>query len=343
MRVGIFSDLHLHSFKPFSKPVKGGINTRSENSLEILIQVAKIAYDEYLDLVCFCGDFFHSRGQLSVPLFNEANKLIKEIHCDVAMIRGQHDLATREFGAPSGVDVFEDMDGVSVLDGAHPYKSKELIVYGCNSDESLDDIETEDDVYYSSASRILLMHTIIRGCKINPQFKAEEGLSLKKLHKFMKDADIFRCFLGDIHLRQALSKRVNYVGCSIQQSFGEEKYDTGITIWDSRKAVLKFVQFVSPKFVTVPSSMVKKKWFDDYNYFKVHTGTRERYRKLSRNPKWNVKPIPPEKKTDKKRSTISLETDHKVAVRTYTRGLEKNKVRRDRLVKLGINILESVR
>ncbi len=351
MRVGIFSDLHLHSFKPFSKPVKGGINTRSENTLEILIKVAQVAYNEYLDLVCFCGDFWHARGYLSVPLFKEAYKLVGEIPCDVVMIRGQHDLATREFGAPSGVDVFGYIDGVTVLDGEHSWKHKDLIVYGCNSDETLDDIELEDDIYYSDSAKILLMHTIIQGCKINPTFKAEEGMSLKKLHKFMNDADISKCFLGDIHLRQQMSKRVHYVGCAIQQNFGEEGYETGMTIWEP-DVTMKFIPFTGAEFITMqPAPMtaflnghvrLQGKWYSEDNYYRVYTKSEASFRTLLRDPKWNVRLIPPAKTFSKKRSSIKLETDHKSAIRTYAKSKITHKGKLGRLTKLGIEIMESV-
>ena len=343
MKVGVFSDLHLHSFKPFSQPLTGGINTRAEHTLGILIQVAKIVEEEDLNLVCFCGDFWHSRGYLSVPLFNEAYRLIQEIPCDVAMIRGQHDLATREFGAPSGVDVFGDIDGVYLLDGQSHYKSGNLIVYGCNSDESLDDLHTRPDSDYDiGTSKLLLMHTIIRGCKINQNFKAEEGLSLTKLHKFMKENSISKCFLGDIHLRQSMSPKVFYVGCAIQQSFGEEDWGTGMIIYDPDKSKLRWVSFHSPEFVTIPTNGTKKKWYNEHNYFRVNVGTTSQYKVLSRNPRWNVKLIPPEKKTSKSRSSIKLDTDHKSAIRTYAASKVGHKSRRTRLEKLGIEIMESV-
>lgn len=342
MKVGIWSDLHLHSFKPFSKPVKGGINTRSENTLEILIKVAQIAQDESLNLVCFCGDFWHARGYLSVPLFKEAYKLIGEIPCDVAMIRGQHDLATREFGAPSGIDVFGYIDGVSILDGEHSWKHRDLIVYGCNSDETLDDIEVDYGAFHKECPKILLMHTIIQGCKINPIFKAEEGMSLKKLHNFMDYAGISKCFLGDIHLRQQVSKRVYYVGCAIQQSFGEEKYETGMTIWEP-DVTMKFIPFTGAEFVTVQATNSHKKWYSEHNYFRVCTKSETLFRKLLRDPKWNVRLIPPAKTFSKKRSSIKLETDYKSAIRTYTKNKIKHKDKLERLTKLGIEIMESVR
>ncbi len=340
MKVGVFSDLHLHSFKPFSQPLTGGINTRAEHTLGILIQVAKIVEEEDLNLVCFCGDFWHSRGYLSVPLFNEAYRLIQEIPCDVAMIRGQHDLATREFGAPSGIDVFAEIPGVHILDGEHPYQGSIVEIYGCNSDERLEDVLVDFD---SGIPKILLMHTIIRGCKINQNFKAEEGLSLTKLHKFMKENDISKCFLGDIHLRQSMSPKVFYVGCAIQQSFGEETWGTGMIIWDPDNSKLRWTSFHSPSFVTIPTNGTKKKWYNERNYFRVHVGTTAQYKVLSRNPRWNVKLIPPEKKTSKSRSSIKLDTDHKSAIRTYAASKVGHKGRRTRLEKLGIEIMESVR
>jgi len=273
-------------------------------------------------------------------LFNEAYRLLQEIPCDVAMIRGQHDLATREFGAPSGIDIFGDIDGVHILDGSHPYLSPDLIVYGCNSDEHLEDIDLVDPV--ERENYILLMHTIIKGCQINQTFKAEEGMSLKKLHKFMDDNDISKCFLGDIHLKQAMSKRVHYIGCAVQQSFGEEDYETDMYIWDPDKVRMKLINFSSPRFVTVPKSFVDGRWYDGNNYFRVQVGSTAKYKKLSRDLKWNVKLIPPEKKTSKNRSSIKLDTDHKAAVKSYSESHVKNKVRRSRLMKLGIEIMESV-
>lgn len=315
MKLGIFSDLHLHNHKPFSRPTGApGINSRANSCLCVLIEIIEMSRRREIDAVLFCGDFWDLRGFIWVPLFHEAYSLLRELSKRVAvvMIKGNHDLATSEENTPSGVDVFRTVGGVHVLDKTHQrvyLGGKRVYVCGISADEGLEDLREPAPPGICS---VLLMHTMIEGVKITDKYNAESGLSLTRLRKFMDKNNFHRCFIGDVHLRQDVAPNIHYVGSVIQKSFSDAGQHKGMTIYDTKKNTIKFRRIVSPEFRTrnqVPEHLGK-------DYWKITPQNKEEHDIAKKGRTFRVRIIPPEK-AHKVRSNITVGTSHDDALVEY--------------------------
>ena len=343
MKLGVFSDLHLHNHKPFSEPTDyPGINTRAFKCLEILEQINAVVKEEKLAAALFCGDFWDFRGYLWVPLFNAAYDWVSSIadECPFILIPGNHDMSASGPESDSGVDAFDSIEGVHVIRVGSYYtindKGERVIVQGVGAE---DDFTTIPYVKGgTSTKRILLMHDILKGANLTPDFEAEDGLSVKVLKKLMKDKAIDKCFIGDIHLRQDAAPNIHYVGCCIQKSFSDAGQDKGMVIYDTKRNTVKFLNLESPQFLEGDESTE----VDDYNYWQIQFSDPVEYAKRRAEFKGqppNTKFLPPEKQAHEKRSSIDLSTGHAEAMREYVAQNQKGKAAQARLLKLGQSLL----
>lgn len=337
MKIGIFSDLHLNNHKPFSTPMGGGLNSRAYKCLGILMQVRKLA--EELDIICFCGDFWDTRGSLPVALFNIAYDLVAEISepCPLLFIRGNHDLATQEEDSPSSIDSFANIPGVHILDKDNFYYDPlgNFEIWGLGADEPL----TVPKGTHKSSEVFLLLHTLLKGAKIHDKYNVEEGLKPRELKSFIRDNSINFCAIGDLHLRQTISDNIVYVGSCIQKSFADAGQQKGMIILETTLSGWKFVPLDSPKFVEVGYD--SGEWWNSYDYFRVSTRDQNRYDdlvKVFENP-GNVQLMPPEEKASKTRGDITLDLDHKEAMLRYVKKEIEEPKDQARLLMYGVEFL----
>lgn len=351
MKILLFSDLHLHNHSEFAQPVGSGVNTRAVNSLRVLTELKQLVARKNIPVTCFCGDFWEVRGQIPTALLDVVYELLAELsfQCKLLMIRGQHDLATDEKDGPSGLDIFEKLENVHLLSRNYPYvdKAKKLVVFGCNSDENLDELSDACEQFRKykpvgvEPTRILLMHTIIGGAKLSQSHEATEGLSLSYLQDFMLKYRISQAFVGDVHLRQDLSEQVHYIGNCIQKNFGEAGQKKGAVLYDTKADSVDFVPVSSPQFRIITAKEFKTT-YNDVDYFRVHTDTLKQYENLRKRGLWNVRADTPEREYKKERSDISLSSDLKEAVVSYTKARVKKEKLRARRMKLGLDIVGEV-
>jgi DNA repair exonuclease SbcCD nuclease subunit len=316
----------------------GGLNSRAYSGLGILVQVRDLAKE--LDVVCFCGDFWDTRGSLPVALFNIAYGLVAEIaeHCPFLFIRGNHDLATQEEDSPSSIDSFVNIPRVCILDkDNHYYLNPDLEIWGLGADEPL----VVPKGTYKGSKVFLLLHTLLKGAKIHDKYNVEEGLKPRDLKSFMKDNNVEFCAIGDIHLRQTVSDNIVYVGSCIQKSFADTGQEKGMIFIDTALNGWKFVPLDSPKFVEIGYDNGDGNWWNNYDYFRVSTRDQNRYEDLMQafeNP-GNVQLMPPEKVAAKCRSDITLDISHEEAMRRYVEKEIEKPEDQARLYKYGMGFL----
>ncbi len=346
MKCGIFSDLHLHNFQQFSKPMGAGLSSRAYRCLSILIQIRDMIKTHSLDRICFCGDFWDVRGLLPVPVFNVAFQLVSEIskRVDFIMIRGQHDLATGEKRSASSIDAFSELSGVYILDNLHSYKHGDIEIFGVGADDVLAPLPKR------KAYRVVLLHTSLKGVQVSVgnDYRMDEGLDPHKLDVYMKKYEVDFVAIGDIHLRQDHKKNVVFVGCCIQKSFGDAGQSKGMIVLDTEGSSYEFVKLDSPKFYIIDAADLDEAmqdpdfaWSNDFDYFRVNTKDKQQYNLWSKHESaWNTQILPPEKVTSKKRSEINLSTDHKEAMRLWVNQHEKDKKEQKRLLKYGLEFIK---
>jgi DNA repair exonuclease SbcCD nuclease subunit len=325
MKILIFSDLHVHNHERFADPTGEGLNTRALAGLKILEQIIELALKGNYEAICFCGDFFHVRGRIITSVFNEAYDWLEALAevVPVIMIPGNHDLPTNESGVSSAVEKLSKIKNVTVLRGGRRIITDNgFRVYGFASNEELSPIQ-KDNQQDNGKHGILLLHTMVKNAMLNSVFKNSDGITKARLTNYLTANNLAACFIGDIHLRQSLSKRIHFVGSSIQQSFGEDQVK-GVTIYDTVSMDTKFIELRSPQFLTV-SSTEALNVADDYNYYQIETKDLREYEQCQ-GLEGRFKVLPPGENNHKDRDSISLSASVSDALKEYVeQKVEKNK------------------
>lgn len=108
MRILMFADLHAHNFSQFASTLPGGRNSRLQNTLDVLKEIADYCVAEQIDYVFCLGDVFHSRVKIDVDVYQAtwlAFKKISEVVEQMFILVGNHDTYTRD-GSRHSLEAF---------------------------------------------------------------------------------------------------------------------------------------------------------------------------------------------------------------------------------------------
>jgi len=255
MRVLLFSDLHAHQFKPYSITLPNGINSRLQDTLDILNQIKVIAESNKVGLILFGGDLFHVRRVINVQTFNlvfEAIARLKLIRgIQIGLLVGNHDQSDRSGGVHS-IYAFGSM--VEVMDRvgwqAFVVGQEQLnilaVLYFTNKQTTLELIKNAG-ITTGNGPVAMLGHFGVSGALVGSNFVMidKELMELEDLH-----SDNFnQVFLGHYHETQQLAPNVRYIGAPIQHNWGDSGQDRGCLLWDTNTNKVNFIPLRYPHFV----------------------------------------------------------------------------------------------
>jgi DNA repair exonuclease SbcCD nuclease subunit len=272
MRILLFSDLHAHSFRPYSDMLPNGRNSRLQDTIDLLGQIGDVCKDYKVDGVLCAGDLFHARYVIQVPTFNEIYEAIAKIKMQVmffGLLVGNHDQGNRKGDIYSTetlrsiVTVMDEpkwynfasknqpMDQVLVL--ALPYNdSKEALK------QAIEEGVTQPNL--KPLPRALLAHVGLSGAKAGANFVmiSDNELTVPDLQP-----DVFQqVFLGHYHMPQKLTPNVRYLGATHQHNWGDQEQERGCWLWDTDPRAKqefsdpKMIPLRAPKFVKLPYDIV---------------------------------------------------------------------------------------
>ena len=246
MKILIFSDLHLNTWRSFGLSDKLGITKRLNDQINVLEQIKSIISNQKIDIVIFGGDLFHSVGVVPVECLNIAYEFfnwLKENKIIYYIVHGNHDLINRETPAwyQSAVTPFEQSE---------EFKTN-LKIKCINWNEKINYDELID-------FDVLVLHkqpSIIN--EYNIEFEGADWNRLAAQNRLV--------FFGHWHTREILLPNCIILGSVMPLSFGDCN-ERGIWIVDSEDWIPEFIEIDSPKFVTVETSNEIKL---DNNYYRV--------------------------------------------------------------------------
>lgn len=301
MKVGVFSDLHLHNFQRFSKPGPGGVNSRAQVCLDVLREI--LAQDCCYGFL-FCGDFWHVRWSIPTSLIKPSREILSEGAAYVFAIPGNHDQATVDPFGPNGLSCLDNLlIDVTYRTAVHS-DMLPISVVGLPADAPLTKLEPAldaalQDTTYSGKPTALMLHEMISGTEISGSgYVTTDGLTIDIILEYMDKYSIDKCFIGDIHKRQQIHDNIWYVGSALQHGFGDGGQEKGMLIWDTESGEVEEVPIKSPQFLSedVTSNLPKLEGFnpDNYNYYRIKTCTETYPLAVKRfNNTWNVDILPP--------------------------------------------------
>lgn len=243
-RAIIFSDIHLHNWRQFSK-VKNGYNTRMIVGIDVLKQIRLYATNKKIDFIFFCGDLFHNGSSLQPDLleylFDELRNWTK---FNAYFLPGQHDYHALD----GGINAVEPLrDYVTVLSG---FKATEIGI----QDKRLVAVPHRKNL----TQQKLLMNNIEPGPGIFiGHFLLQEVMEADHVtypvdcmsySDLVQDMDHY--FLGDYHNHVWIpDKKIMSVGVTHQHSFNECGYKYGFIDFDFDKGTYERIPIGAPEFV----------------------------------------------------------------------------------------------
>jgi DNA repair exonuclease SbcCD nuclease subunit len=333
MRIGVFSDIHLHKYAPFC-----GSNgkRRLEDGLRVLEHTIRTFVKKRCSALVFAGDLFHTRRSVDIEVFNRTRQLLASLPLDKFerkfAISGNHDwydnectTSSLQFMEEFGFTVATDWM-VSNFGALHqlvllPWLPKEKLVH------FLDNVGPRP----AKRRRLLFVHTIPYGSSTGGGHTFKSGIDLKK---YSSQFDYIVC--GDIHMRQQLAPNILLCGAPMHHNFGDAGQLRGVHILDTTngKMTLEFESMngVCPEFVRIENANPKSIYPD--HYYQVTTNKPEDFAGFD-----NVELVIVKDKKKSRMKKVQVSTSPGEAVERYVKkfgaGLDG-----DKLIKIGKKAVE---
>lgn len=261
-KIVIFSDLHAHTFGPYSTALEDGTNSRLQDALNVIHSVRKAALEADADMVLFAGDLFHERRHVVTQAFSKVYEALSMFAVDrmpLFMIHGNHDQADKagKFHAlkPFGAfAVVADEPGWTALTGRNGETVDILAVPYIEDTNHLLGIVNEP-APDTDNPKIFLGHFGVDGAKLGADFvysnSNEPVIGNIPVGRFSAG------FLGHFHMHQQLAPNFWYVGAPLQHNWGDRGQKRGYMIYDTETTEAEFVELTdAPRFEEVSVHLV---------------------------------------------------------------------------------------
>lgn len=267
MSILLVSDLHFENRTAFNHPLKDiefhGCNSRFHYIAKAFRAAITTAVKQDCEAVVLCGDIFHSRGHISVPVYNAVYRLFHEAAQKIKLIvyTGNHDLVDLKGNySDKGLHsllVYEEkiilvdkpelvsLDNFDLCIVPYNYKAAETI----SAANKLFDTFTSEQ---RKDVKIGLFHHSFDGAKSGPwEWQMPELLKVSDLPKFTLS------FSGHLHMHQSVENLI-YVGSLLQHDQGERNYKPGCVLVND-DCTWKFIpNNSSPKFNLVETNDIEE-------------------------------------------------------------------------------------
>lgn len=234
MKLGLFSDLHLHKHNQFAGPDG---KQRLRDGLKVLNKIVEIFLREDVDAVMFLGDLFHIRRSIDVEVFNAADDAFigfSRIPYKIAL-SGNHDL----YGRTGGISALEFLEhhGFTVV----TTPMQEVIDRnGFAFIPWMEKKDTEEAIrnfgkVRSPKNRYLFLHCSPKGAVTQTGYTLEDGVDLSSLSK-----SFTRIFCGDIHRPGEMLENIQILGSPMHLDFGDVGSRRGCYTFETGSDSLEF-------------------------------------------------------------------------------------------------------
>ena len=244
-KVAIISDLHL------------GVHLNSPVWHDISLDWAKWLVNELTEKditqIIFCGDFFHSRSEITVNTLHHASTMLSIFKdFNIIMITGNHDSFYKNDSRVNSISILDGRPNITILDKPTLKQIHGKEVFFAPWGTGLNDLQSCD---------IMFGHFEIESFKMNTFKVCDEGF---------KSADLFKyapfVVSGHFHLREERvyeKGTILYVGSPFELDFGDTGSTKGYYIMDFNNLKHEFYSnTISPQHIKVSlSDLIKLKDF----------------------------------------------------------------------------------
>jgi DNA repair exonuclease SbcCD nuclease subunit len=229
-KVAIFSDIHI------------GVHQNSKNWHDISLEWAswfiESIKEKNIKDVIFCGDFFHTRDEVSVDSLHFGSKLLKMFKdFNMIMLVGNHDCFLKDSSEVNSISHFSEWKNIHVVEVAETKKFFGKTINFIPWGVKLDQIPKADITFGHFEINLFKMNTF---ALCDDGFIAEELLEKSPL-----------VISGHFHLkddRQYSNGRILYVGNPFEMDYNDAGTTKGYYTLDIESGDLEFTEnTVSPK------------------------------------------------------------------------------------------------
>jgi DNA repair exonuclease SbcCD nuclease subunit len=243
-RILYYSDIHIH---PHKKKVE-----RLHDCLAAQEWVFKTAADNNVSSIVFAGDLFQDRQKIDVMTYHLTFNIFEKYltgNLRLWLLLGNHDLWYYDRWDINSVRPFSALPGVTIVE-----KPSTLYIEGHAIDflpYTHTPIEHLDELRATAASRkgnkILVAHLAVHGAQLNTLHHTYSDAIVEHDGEMVKvDATVFRgwdqVFLGHYHGQQKIGDNTEYIGSTLQLSFGEAFQHKHVIIHDPKTGEKEYIR-----------------------------------------------------------------------------------------------------
>jgi len=257
-KVLVFSDIHIAAHKRSTE--------RLQHCIDALVWVFQTAIEKNIKHILFCGDLFQERQKIDVQTYQKAFEVFESYvpknDLKIYLLLGNHDLWHMQKWDISSVIPFRCIPGVTVVDkpctldvAGHPVS---FLPYTHNPAEDLSGIVNNGKL------KILCGHIAIDGSVLNTMHQTHAEVEIEHDGDMVKvDAKVLagwdHVFLGHYHGQQKVGSNAEYIGSTLQLSFGEAFQHKHILIFDLETAEKEYIRNTfSPQHFIIPQKDIAK-------------------------------------------------------------------------------------
>lgn len=233
-RVAIFSDLHL------------GVHLNNPTWHEISLDWAKWFKNELIEQdikqIIFCGDFFHSRSEITVNTLHHSSKLLNLFKdFNIIMIAGNHDSFYKHDSSVNSISILDGRQNIEIVDRPVVKQLFGREIFLSPWGTGVQDLVECDAIFG---------HFEIESFKMNSFKVCDEGFKSKDLLKYTP-----LVISGHFHHREERvyeNGKILYVGSPFELDFGDAGTTKGYYIIDFNDMSFGFTpNTVSPKHIKI--------------------------------------------------------------------------------------------
>lgn len=246
MRLLFFSDIHMHNWTQFARTLPGGLNSRLNDQLGVILDLSEEAQKRSVDAVLFLGDLFHSRVRVDVDVFFHTWEMIQGNLApsvpEVVMLVGNHDQNTKD-GTVHSLAPFQSIGNVRVVDQPTRFTLGTLQVTAIPFLEDLKEFEAL--AQKTEPCDLFLFHQGLDEATVGAYEVTIKG----EVPVASLPVDRARlCLGGHYHKHQWVRKNVAYIGSPLQLDFGERNEEKGFLYVDTADWTTEFIPTKAPRF-----------------------------------------------------------------------------------------------
>jgi len=255
----LFSDIHIHPHKKSTD--------RLHHCLEALEWVFKTAKDRNIADVVFGGDLFQDRQKIDVMTYHLTFDILSRYCSDqlrLWLLLGNHDLWFHDKWDISSVRPFSAISGITVIEKPCTLKIADhyidFLPYTHHPVEHLADLKKMRRKGY----RTLVAHLAVDGAQLNTLHNTRSDVVIEHDGEMVRvDHTVFdgwdKVWLGHYHGQQKVGLNAEYIGSTLQLTFGEAFQHKHVVIYDVTDGTTEYVRNnFSPQHFIIPESDVDK-------------------------------------------------------------------------------------